>query len=264
MTAKISALTLTLFPTLLLIPSFILSAYSTSHKDWTYRTEYSQSDHGSLGKVHRGPFVSCQLPALPNAIDKCQHTLHAGGLCDENSNSRADNVHFCRQLALGGRLLYAGNALLALALLIVLVLTALTLPRVLRSATGSFTPLFTRTPHHGRTELRRANHTPAAWLALLTRLCAGLSALALLIGTIITTNTLVNIQYPIGDWYTTGNPNNADIVSQDFAGPWLMGKAVGWAAAGAVLAGVAACMVESVWEGPRVGVETAVEEEKSA
>lgn len=182
-------------------------------------------------------------------------------------------MHFCRQLTLGGRLLYSGDALLGAALLGVLVLTASTAMQVLRSANGTYVPslfglgytapastsVHHRNRHHALatpTALRSANHTPLAYVTLLTRLLSALSSLLLLTGTFITTNTLVNIQYPIGDWYTTGNPDNFDIVTQDFAGPWLMGKAVGWCAAGAVLAGVASYLIGLVWEVPQVGVDS--------
>lgn len=63
----------------------------------------------------------------------------------------------------------------------------------------------------------------------------------------------------MGDWYTTGNPNNIDIVRQDLAGPWLIGKAPGQAAAGAVMAVVAAGVVGRVWGGVRVGVSAVVD-----
>ena len=95
--------------------------------------------------------------------------------------------------------------------------------------------------------------SPTAYLSLLLRLLSILGALLLLLGAIIATNTLVNIQFPIGDWYSTGDPNTTDLVSQDAVGPWLMGSAVDQCVAAAVLAGLAGAFVGRVWESPRGG-----------
>jgi hypothetical protein len=92
-------------------------------------------------------------------------------------------------------------------------------------------------------------------LTLLLRLLTGFAFLLLIIGTIISSNTLSNIQFPSGDWYSTGNPSITDISKQDAVGPWLIGKAVGWSIAGAVLSGVACYFVGLIWEEPRVGVD---------
>lgn len=174
-------------------------------------------------------------------------------------------MHFCQQLSLSARLLYAGDALIVAAFIVVLVLSAVTLPQILQSG-GSYTPSLNPTYQavpasrhrhgHGHALLvrRPALHSPTAYLSLLLRLLSILGALLLLLGTIIATNTLVNIQFPIGDWYSTGDPNTTDLVGQDAVGPWLMGSAVGECVAAAVLAGVAGALVGQVWEGPRVGV----------
>lgn len=279
---KVPAIILTTLPLLLLTPGFILTVYASYSRDWTWRKEYDE-DVAFKGISYRGPFVTCNIAAN----NKCSpvRTRVPGGLCKGDATSQPDSIGFCRQLILGSQLLYAGDALLGAALLLVLILTASTLPAVMKSQTGVYVPrlfgrLYNPLPtsdveagyghahrhvhHHGRqstiaTSIRAANHTVPAYLTLLTMLLSALSALLLLMGMFITVNDLVNLQYPSGDWYTTGNPSSIDIVRMDLVGQWLIGKAPGQAAAGAMLAGLATVAVALVWETPRVGIGRDVE-----
>lgn len=258
-----SSLLLAQLPITLLLPSFILSIYSSASKSWTYRHVYDPNNPSVLkGTTHRSPWRNCALSGqvFPFA-ETCQWIRSPSGLCDGSSEgAKGDNVHFCQQLSLSARLLYAGDAMIAAAFIVVLVLSAVTLPQILRNG-GSLSPTYQSVPtssryHHGRALIirRPALHSPTAYLSLLLRLLSILGGLLLLLGTIIATNTLVNIQFPIGDWYSTGDPNSTDLVGQDAVGPWLIGSAVGQCVAAAVLAGVAGFLVGRVWDGPRVGV----------
>jgi hypothetical protein len=233
--SKLSAVLLTLLPTLLLIPSFVLAAVALASKDWTRREEYNTATGGRMGRTQRGPFITCETGETPHAPQVCARVRTPAGWCNAAANSYPENPHFCGQLALGGRLLYAGTALAGAALLFALILTASTLLRS-RHRRGS-----------GVGEL-------LAWLALLAKLCAAFAGLLLLLGTFITTNTLVNIQYPVGNWFAAVADPGTDPVKFDSAGPYLIGKAVGECAAAAVLAGTAAGMMGLVWDSPRVGV----------
>ena len=273
-----SSLFLALLPLALLLPSFILSTYSSTSKSWTYRHVYDPNDASVLkGTTHRSPWQNCALSGqvFPFTED-CQWIRSPSGLCDGSSEgAKGDNVHFCQQLDLSARLLYAGDALVAAAFIVVLILSAVTLPQILRNG-GSYTPSLNpryqavATSHHGHGHghhhtpasivRRPALHSRTAYLSLLLRLLSILGGLLLLLGSIIAANTLVNIQFPIGDWYSTGDPNTTDVVTQDAVGPWLIGRAVGQCVAAAVLAGVAGTLVGRVWEGPRVGVFDVAEE----
>jgi hypothetical protein len=272
-----SSLLLALLPLTLLLPSFILSTYSSTSKSWTYRHVYDPNNPSVLkGTTHRSPWRNCALSGqVFPFIEDCQWIRSPSGLCDGSSEgAKGDNAHFCQQLGLSARLLYAGDAMIAAAFILVLILSAVTLPQILRNR-GSYTPSLNpryqavAAIHHGHSHghqhtsasivRRPALHSQTAYLSLLLRLLSILGGLLLLLGSIIAANTLVNIQFPIGDWYSTGDPNSTDLVGQDAVGPWLMGSAVGPCVAAAVLAGVAGALVGRVWEGPRVGVLDVVE-----
>ena len=268
-----ASLLLVLLPLALLIPSVILSVYSSTSKAWTYRHIYDPNNPSVLkGTTHRSPWSNCALSGQVFPFtEHCQWIRTPSGLCDGSSESaKGDNVHFCQQLILSARLLYAGDAMIAAAFIVVLILTAGTLPQIRRNR-GAYTPSLYRRyrtvaasrhdhshgdQHTQASIIRRrpALHSQTAYLSLLLRLLSILGSLLLLLGSVIAANTLVNIQFPIGDWYSTGDPNSMDLVDQDAVGPWLIGAAVGQCVAAALLAGVAGVLVGRVWEEPRVGV----------
>jgi len=154
-------------------------------------------------------------------------------------------------------MLYAGNTLVGAALLFTIVLTAITLPSILANG-GSYVYRSIQQPrhhgHHAPVIRRLPTHSLSAYLSLLTRLCAVFGGITLLAAMLVTANTLVNIQFPIGDWYSTGDPSVTDLLSQDHVGPWMIGRAVGLCVAGSILAVIAGWIGGCVWEGPSVGV----------
>lgn len=269
---------LSLLPLLLLTAAFTLAAVSASSKDWTYRQEYSGTYPESTPTIiiHRAPFWSCATAA--NASDpsilyeSCSHVTDPRGLCDFDApaSDQGNSALFCQHLTVSAHLLYAGCALVGAAFLLVLLLTAATLPAVI--ATGSvrvFEPWFRfaagdhdRWHHHHHHQprrdgsrplgLRRANHAPQSYLSAALALLSGLGALALLLGILFAVTALTIVQFNQGDWFSTG-VGGTDPTQDQNNGPWLLGSAAGQCGAGAVLAAVAAFVAGMVWEGPRVG-----------
>ncbi|KAK1751341.1 hypothetical protein QBC47DRAFT_417272 [Echria macrotheca] len=286
---RLLSLALTVFPLLLLITSFILAAVSSAQSDWSYREHFDPDETSrSVGFEHRSPFVNCVLKdnfinvtAPDNTTvsrrvptPDCTGTRDPGGLCDANADpsTRTISAFFCQHLSLSARLLYAGCALLGAALLVVLVLTAATLPQVLRTGavgvvSSPWKPVgyWHAHPVKGGTYIVPPNHALSSYLAVLLTLLSALGALALLSGTATAAIALSVFQFPNGDFFSTGL-GSGDPTSLHDAGPWMLGRSVGICAAGAVLGGVASYFVGFVWEGPRVGViethEAGVVEEK--
>lgn len=93
---------------------------------------------------------------------------------------------------------------------------------------------------------------------MFTSVVSALGFLAMLFGTVLAANDLVNLQFPNGDWHTSAAANN---LSQTSVSPWLLGKSVGVATAGWVLAGVGASLVGKVWPGPSAYYERVTEDE---
>lgn len=268
---------LTTLPILLLIPAFVLGAYSASIKDWSWHTNYNENNADAPTNItHRSPFISCSLETMfdPNGtssayfVETCNSLRKPNGLCYGNGTTiGSDNAHFCSQLALSARMLYAGVALVGVALVVVLVLTATTLPQIVSKGAYRddlfYLPLAPTSSqarsHHNHhspspTVQRAAVQSITAYLTLLLRLAAVFGGIILLLGTVLATNTLVNINFPIGDWYSTGDPLTTSIIAQDHQGPWMMGRAVGLSVAGAALAIVAGAVAGAVWEGPKIGI----------
>lgn len=275
---RLLSLLLTVLPLLLLITSFILAAVSSSQHDWSYREHFDPdaADLIFVGFEQRSPFANCLLPsAIVNVTapdnttveqrvwtPDCTATRATGGLCDANADrsSRTDSAFFCQHLSLSARLLYAGCALVGAALLVVLVLTAATLPQVLRTGavrvvSSPWRPAghWRAHPVQGRMYVVPPNHALSSYLAVLLTLLAALGAVALFVGTATAVVALSVFQFPNGDFFSTGL-GTGDPTALHHAGPWMLGRSVGLCAAGAVLAGVASYFVGFVWEGPRVGV----------
>lgn len=268
-TANILPSLCTLLPLLLLLPAFILGTYSAHSKRWSYHANYDANSNAPTNITHRSPFTSCTLETIvPNDTssswtkEDCSSIRKPSGLCDAKATStKTDNAHFCQQLELSARLLYAGLALMGAALVLVLGLTGVTLPQVLQ--TGAYRDGHGEREgrhHHGHSEVhqRPAAQSILAYTNLLLRLTAIFGGVILFLGSILATNTLLNINFPIGDWYSTSADPSAssiaDVIASDHVGPWLMGRAVGLSIAGATLAIVAGALAGMVWEAPRVGV----------
>lgn len=263
--------TCTLLPLLLLIPAFTLGTYSAHSKRWSYHANYDANSNAMTNITHRSPFISCTLETIiPNDTssswtkEDCSSIRKPSGLCDATATStKTDNAHFCEQLSLSARLLYAGLALMGAALILGLGLTGLTLPQVFQ--TGSYRDRQAQGEregrhHHGHVEShqRPAVQSMLAYANLLLRLTSIFGGVILFLGSILAANTLLNINFPIGDWYSNSADPSAtsisDVIANDHVGPWLMGKAVGLSVAGATLAIVAGALAGMVWETPRVGV----------
>lgn len=261
----------TLLPLLLLIPAFTLGIYSAHSKRWSYHENYDANSNAITNITHRSPFISCTLETVvPNDTssswtkEDCSSIRKPSGLCDANATStKTDNSHFCEQLSLSSRLLYAGLALMGAALVLGLGLTGVTLPQVIQ--TGSYRDRQAQVDHEGRhhhghseAHQRPAAQSVLAYTNLLLRLTAILGGVILFLGSILAANTLLNINFPIGDWYSTSaDPSVSSIsavIASDHVGPWLMGRAVSLSIAGATLAIVAGALAGMVWETPRVGV----------
>ncbi|KAK5655816.1 hypothetical protein OQA88_5354 [Cercophora sp. LCS_1] len=222
----------TTLPLLALVPSFILTTVSLSRSDWSHRTIYdpTKSDLVELDNIEtRSPFWSCPLAAsiVTNTLSdnttveetvftpSCVHTLSPQGLCPNNA-PRAPV--FCQELSLAAELLYAGNALIAAAVVGGIVV-------VVMGWVG--------------------------WGGVLVRLLAGLGGLGVLSGVAFAVLALTVSQYPNGDWASTGLAGDGDPRELNKRGPWLLGRDVGVAGAGAVLAGVGAWIGGVVWDGVR-------------
>jgi hypothetical protein len=91
-----------------------------------------------------------------------------------------------------------------------------------------------------------------AWATLLAVLLAGLGGLVLFWGAIVAENSLLNLQWPQGDWTVSAFPEAVLPPDRSF-GPWMIGKAVGQCIAAAVLGGVACFGLGMVWDTPKVG-----------
>jgi len=206
-------------------------------------------------------------PPLQSTVwaETCVRVRDPAGLCfnDPNATSvRVNSAPFCQQLSLAARLLFAGCALLAAALLVAAFLTALTLPQVL--ARGGYAPLFVSgrpTTAVAGVETAAAA-APAGYFAgpgnvlgLLAAVLPALGAAALLLGTLIASAALVVMQFPQGDWFiSTGLTGDTSPSLFSHYGPWLLGQPGGLCATAAVLAAVASYATGFVWEGPRVAV----------
>ncbi len=273
---RLLSLTLAVFPLVLLVTAFVLAAVSSAQNDWSYRDLYDPAadDIVYIGTEHRSPFANCALgsstvnvTAADNSTTEqtvwtpvCVATHQTGGLCDPAAQgaSRADSAFFCQHLSLSARLLYAGCALLGAALLLALVLTATTVPQVLRTGVVHITssPSFFWARHHrkGQTYVVPPNHSVASYLAVLLTLLAALGAVTLAAGVVVGINALSVLQFPNGDYFSTGLTGSGDPSAFNHGGPWMLGRSAGICAAGAVLAAVGGYFVGFVWEGPRVGV----------
>ncbi len=273
---RLLSLTLAIFPLVLLLTAFVLAAVSSAQNDWSFRDLYDPAadDIVYIGTEHRSPFVNCALgsstanvTAADNSTTEqtvwapvCVSSHQTGGLCDPTAQgaSRADSAFFCQHLSLSAHLLYAGCALLGSALLLVLVLTAATVPQVLRTGAvhiaSSSSFLWARHHRKGQTYVVPPNHSVASYLALLLTLLAALGALTLAAGVVTGINALSVLQFPNGDYFSTGLTGSGDPTEFNHGGPWMLGRSAGICAAGAVLAAVASYFVGLVWEGPRVGV----------
>ncbi len=120
-----------------------------------------------------------------------------------------------------------------------------------RSLPRRWAALSHRHPEKGH--LRPGNHAPLSYVALLLTMLAALGALCLLFALLIGGLALVVLQYPNGDWFSTP-PYARNPTTHFNHGPWMLGRAVGWCAAAAVLAGIASYCVGMVWEAPRVAI----------
>jgi hypothetical protein len=280
--SRILSVLLTLLPVLILLTSFVLAAVSSASKEWAYRSYFNNGDQMTLiGPQYRSPFVSCTLDPVitPDSTTKsttavqkrskilsgwkenCPRVHSPKGFCDYASAAKfpSNGTLLCHHMSLAAQLLYAGCAMTAAALLLVLILTGISLPQVLRSgsveSTASFTPAKGNRHHQHRDKHRYiwpANHSLTAYAALLLRLLASLGGLALFMGMIVGTTALVVLHFPNGDFLIT--PQGLDPTIENHAGPWLVGRAVGWCGAAAVLAWVGSYATGMVWLGPHVGV----------
>jgi hypothetical protein len=274
---------------LILITSFVFAVVSSASKEWAYRSYFNNGDDMTLvGSQFRSPFVSCTLSPIinPDSIsvlnstatipkgrkilngwqEDCPRVRSPMGFCDYNEAARfPTNVTLlCHHLSTAAQLLYAGCAMTAVALLIVLVLTGVSLPSVIRTgsvrATSSSWEWARRGSkpghHHHRKDngdyVRPSNHSVSAYMVLLLRLLSTLGGLALFMGMIVGTTALIVLHFPTGDFLITQSGQGP--TEQNHAGPWLIGRAVGWCSAASVLAWVASYAAGLVWEGPRVGV----------
>jgi hypothetical protein len=267
---------LTLLPFLLLTTSFVLAAVSASSREWSWRDHYDPTFTNITGQDYRSPFVACvrQPPTTPNGsappadapwVDNCGSVRAPSGLCNFSEDSNVpdgETVLFCYHLAISARLLWAGCALLAAALLGVMGLTAVSAPHVL--ATGVVRVASSPWPWRKGWEVRRrpdgeidylrpSNHGVSAYAALATTLLAGLGALVMFSALLVGGLSLLVLQFPNGDWTSKAlYPDGPTAFWQH--GPWLAGRAMGWCAAGATLAAVSCYAVGLVWDSPRVGL----------
>jgi hypothetical protein len=289
LSSRLLSVFLTILPVVILITSFVLAAVSSASKEWAYRSYFNNGDDMTfVGYQYRSPFVSCSLDPIinPNTMsgngttklkrsqilpgwqESCPRVHSPRGFCDFADAARyPSNVTLlCHHLSISAQLLYAGCALTAAALLIVLILTAISLPHVIRtgsvrfiSSTWALPGRRSKSHHHHHHRYRRnqdyfrpSNNSLSSYMVLLLRLLAGLGGLALFTAMIVGTTALVVLNFPIGDFTTT--PAGVDPTVLNHAGPWLVGRAVGWCGAAAVLAAVACHAVGLVWEEPHVGL----------
>jgi hypothetical protein len=280
--SRILSILLTLLPVLILLTSFVLAAVSSASKEWAYRSYFNNDDQMTLvGTQYRSLFVSCSLDQIitPDSTtnstaavqkrskilsgwhESCPRVRSPKGLCDDASTTKlpGSGTLLCHHMSLAAKLVYAGCAMTAAALLLVLILTAISLPQVLRSGSVQSTAL-SRTRKGNRHRQHRehhryiqpANHSFTAYAALLLRLLASLGGLALFMGMIVGTMALIVLHYPNGSFLT--NSLGPIPTRENHAGPWLVGRAVGWCGAAAVLAWVGSYATGMVWLGPHVGV----------
>ncbi|KAK3939531.1 hypothetical protein QBC46DRAFT_450353 [Diplogelasinospora grovesii] len=274
---------LTILPLLLLITAFVLAAVSASSPEWSYRDQFN-SQGRLVGLEYRSPFVGCinSPPVTPDGsappanatwVQSCTSTRSPLGLCsfsDPDYAAAADDSLFCHHLTISAQLLFAGCALLGASLVVALGVTAVAVPQVLQTGavhTASFFPRqrgngrhpqHDRHGHgHGHDEMtdyaRPGNQSFGAYLTLLFRLLSALGGLTLFVAMLVGGMALVALQFPNGDW--TVLPWYQDNPTAHWShGPWLVGRAIGWCAAAAVLAGLASFCIGLVWEGPRVAV----------
>lgn len=293
---RLLSVLLTILPVLLLITGFVLAAVSASSKEWSYRSYFNNPDQLTfVGYQYRSSFVSCTLEQITNANgaasnatsstsskgssilagwkEDCPRVRSPNGFCDFGAAAARipSNVTLlCHHLSISARLLYAGNALAAASLLLVLILTAISVPSIARTASyyqplsqshSRFLPSRLRSDRHNHRLHHHAhtcpstippNHTPTAYTSLLARILAALAAVALFTSLLVGTLALVPLHSFEGDF--TASETGDGPTALNHAGPWLVGRAAGWCGAGAVLVGLAAWACGLVWDGPRVGV----------
>ncbi|KAF7192535.1 hypothetical protein HII31_06126 [Pseudocercospora fuligena] len=285
-TSKGSAIFLSLLVPTLMLCAFILSVVGTASKGWTYRVERDPDSRECMGINHRGPFQYCVLvpkvesssssttatatatdeSAIATATEEISSSSSTSTSCPlPNSESRFkqsctvvnspgsacavkdsetisitglvsngatnDSSHFCQQIRIGGALLIAGCALIGIGMLATLILSGISLLQLF-----------------GRYKAPDDTSSPSiAWVSLVTSIIATLGFLAMLFGTLVSANDLVNLQSPSADWYGSG-----DFANSSNVGPWLIGQSVAVATAGWVLAAVGSSLITKIWPGPNV------------
>ncbi|KAI5358082.1 hypothetical protein Slin15195_G064110 [Septoria linicola] len=219
-----------------------ISSTSTTTDESTEPTPTETTDSTSTDESSESSTPS--VTACPNADsiarweEICVRATNPGGACSVKPkqyatslgrDSTGDSSIFCQQLRISGSLLIAGCALIGIGMLASFVLAGISLLQLF----GRYkAPDDTSSPSIGA-------------VSLFTSVVSGLGFLAMLFGTILAANNLVNLQYPSGDWRTTGDDANIGII-----GPWLIGNSVAIATAGWVMAAVGASLVSKVWPGP--------------
>ncbi|GIZ45486.1 hypothetical protein CKM354_000865000 [Cercospora kikuchii] len=186
------------------------------------------------------PTPVCPLPQAESRYEQfCNSTTRPGGACSVRgvaslatlgrNSATGDSSTFCQQLKLSGSLLLAGCALIGIGMLASLILSGITLLQIF-----------------GRYKAPDDASSPSLGaVAVFTSIVTGLGFLAMLFGTVVGANVLVNLQFPAGDWYTSG-----DLVNSTAVGPWMLGKSVSLATAGWILAAVGASLVGKIWPSP--------------